>query len=334
MEVLLDPVSRSTAAVAAVDLDTRSRNVSLARDIVRRAFSSKRAREARFLFKKIDSTLRGHLRAELAALAGVLRQRQPIFFCPAFPAQGRTVREGRLLLRGKASSEDLRSLLSAAGLPATSIDLRTVRGDRLAEAITDGWRIGARAFVFDALSDADLDVIARVGIRIKPRPVFVGAAGLARALARRFAPEPARRIPRAELRPILTAVGSANAVSVRQANALSRSQVPGPADLLVQIQWSRTPVASDIAFVRRLGRRLAREVPQAHYVLTGGETARAVLTARGIRTLRLLGEVLPGIPLGEAPDGTRVCTKAGGFGQDDALIRCVARLRQDMKDRR
>lgn len=320
--------------MAAVDLDTRSRTASRARAIVRRAFASKRAREARFLFKKIDSTLRGHVRAELAALAGVLRQRQPIFFCPAFPAQGRTVRDGRLQVGGRPGSDDLRSILSAAGLPATAIDLRTVRGGRLAEAVTDGWRIGARAFVFDALRDADLDAIARVGIRIKPRPVFVGAAGLARALARRFAPEPARRIPRAEPRPILTAVGSANAVSVRQANALSRSQVLGVADLLVQIQWSRTPVASDIAFVRRLGRRLAREVPQAHYVLTGGETARAVLTARGIRTLRLLGEVRPGIPLGEAPDGTRVCTKAGGFGRDDALIRCVARLRQDMKDRR
>lgn len=320
--------------MAAVDLDTRSGSVAVARLRVRQAFSSRRAREARFLYKKIDSTLRGHVRAELSALAGVLRQRRPIFFCPAFPAQGRTVRGGRLAVNGQPGSDDLRALLAAAGLPSTSIDLLTVRGRRLAEAVTDGWRIGARAFVFDAERDTDLDRIARVGTTIKPRPVFVGAAGLARALARRFAPERKRPYPRAAPRPVLTAVGSANAVSVRQARALSRSQVPGPADLLVQIQWSRTPVASDIAFVRRLGRRLAREVPQAHYVLTGGETARAVLTARGIRTLRLLGEVLPGIPVGEAPDGTRVCTKAGGFGGDDALIRCVARLKQDMKDRR
>ena len=67
-----------------------------------------------------------------------------------------------------------------------------------------------------------------------------------------------------------------------------------------------------------------------HYVLTGGETARAVLGARNIRALRLLGEVEPGVPFGMAPDGTLVCTKAGAFGSPGTLANCVARLKREM----
>jgi uncharacterized protein YgbK (DUF1537 family) len=65
-------------------------------------------------------------------------------------------------------------------------------------------------------------------------------------------------------------------------------------------------------------------------VMTGGETARAVLIAAGLRGLRLRGEVEPGVPLGvgigtfEIP----VVTKAGAFGDRHTLRRCRAALRR------
>jgi uncharacterized protein YgbK (DUF1537 family) len=58
-----------------------------------------------------------------------------------------------------------------------------------------------------------------------------------------------------------------------------------------------------------------------------------VLGRLGIGELRLLGEVEPGVPFGIAPDGTLVCTKAGGFGSADTLLRCVRRLKREMKRR-
>ena len=132
-------------------------------------------------------------------------------------------------------------------------------------------------------------------------------------------------------RPIIAVVGSASPVSVRQAAQLGRSRVLGDSDLLVQLEWARAPRASDMPALRRLGRIVARRGPRAHYVLTGGATARAVLGAGGIRELRLLGEVEPGVPLGVARDGTLVCTKAGAFGALDTLVRCVARLKVETK---
>jgi len=63
-------------------------------------------------------------------------------------------------------------------------------------------------------------------------------------------------------------------------------------------------------------------------VLTGGETARAVLSRLGVRALRVMGEVETGVPILAAEgSGLLVVTKAGDFGDRDTLIRCRARLR-------
>jgi uncharacterized protein YgbK (DUF1537 family) len=308
-----------------VDLNTRARPERVARALVRRAFGSRAARGAGLLYKKIDSTLKGHVVAELSAVRRRLGDR-PVIFAPAFPAQGRLTRDARLVLHGAAASGDLRALLSRAGLPATHFDLPAVRGD-LAQAFRDAIAITAQGLVCDASSDADLDRIARAGLALRPRPLFVGSAGLARALARTLPRQKPRRRAAVPQRPVVAVVGSASPVSVRQAKRLAREN----SSILVQLAWTRAPAARDIPRIRRLGRIVAFAAPGAHYVLTGGETARAVLGARGIRDFRLLDEVEPGVPFGLARDGTLICTKAGAFGKPDALVKAVARLKREMK---
>jgi uncharacterized protein YgbK (DUF1537 family) len=296
---------------------------------VRRAFSAHRVKRADILFKKIDSTLRGHVGAELSSAMRSLPGNKPVLFVPAFPGQGRTVRNARLHLWGKPRSGDLRALLSRAGLPATHVDLAAVRGGSLAGALHAALATGARAMACDAVTDADLDRIARAGLALRPRPLFVGSAGLARALAGTFSRRRPAPRPAVSRRPVITVVGSAAAVSALQARRLARDA----SNILVQIAWGRQPTPGDIPAVRRLGRLVARAAPRAHYVLTGGETARAVLGARGIREYRLLGEVEPGVPFGMARDGTLICTKAGAFGRPDTLAKCVACLKREMKSR-
>jgi uncharacterized protein YgbK (DUF1537 family) len=131
--------------------------------------------------------------------------------------------------------------------------------------------------------------------------------------------------------PIAVVVGSASRVSVRQAKRLAPlAKREGVA--LYQLDWTRAPTAADSALVHAFGRIAARHADCAAYVLTGGETARAVLAARGVRGFRLLGEVEPGVPFGVSiPPGLAVCTKAGGFGGPDTLVHCVARLKREMR---
>jgi GNAT superfamily N-acetyltransferase len=104
--------------VAAIDLDTRRHPDAAA---VRAAAAGAEG----LLYKKIDSTLRGDVAAEVrAAMEGAGLPRAVI--APAFPAQGRTVRGGRVYVDGRPgraldgildaeTDEDLRAIVAAVG---------------------------------------------------------------------------------------------------------------------------------------------------------------------------------------------------------------------------
>jgi uncharacterized protein YgbK (DUF1537 family) len=70
--------------------------------------------------------------------------------------------------------------------------------------------------------------------------------------------------------------------------------------------------------------RVERSEPGA-LLVTGGETAIAVLGALGARGLSLAGELDPGVAVGTIVggpfDGLAVVTKAGGFGDEETLVR-------------
>jgi uncharacterized protein YgbK (DUF1537 family) len=68
-------------------------------------------------------------------------------------------------------------------------------------------------------------------------------------------------------------------------------------------------------------------------VLTGGDLAMGVCERLSSSALRIEEEVLPGIPCSTLTDGPfkglRMVTKAGGFGEKDALWRIIQYLRGD-----
>jgi uncharacterized protein YgbK (DUF1537 family) len=68
-------------------------------------------------------------------------------------------------------------------------------------------------------------------------------------------------------------------------------------------------------------------------VLTGGDVAMGTLQELGITELRIGGEVRPALPwtVARFADGTQmpVVTKAGSFGEADALMACLNLLQSD-----
>lgn len=68
----------------------------------------------------------------------------------------------------------------------------------------------------------------------------------------------------------------------------------------------------------------------AGVVVTGGDTARALLELLGAHGIDLVAEVLPGVPFGKVHGGRhpglQIVTKAGGFGGPDALLQAAAYL--------
>ncbi len=227
--------------VLAVDADTRGRERDDAAAETARLVRL-HAPATRLLFRKLDSTLRGHVAAELAALLAVRREAGPaaILLAAAFPATGRTTRDGVQLLDGVPLQDTviwqrermtgrafLPEMLGAAGLRTMVIGLEQVRADGLRLLIE---RSAARPLLdvlaCDAETEDDLARIAAAGIGLGPSLVWAGAAGLAAGLARLLphAGPPSRPgpVPMGPIEgPVLFVVGSMSAVSARQVASLS-----------------------------------------------------------------------------------------------------------------
>ncbi|KAB1185336.1 four-carbon acid sugar kinase family protein [Haloferax sp. MBLA0077] len=76
---------------------------------------------------------------------------------------------------------------------------------------------------------------------------------------------------------------------------------------------------------------LVHDDQPANLFLTGGATAITILNQLDAHALRMAGDAIePGIPLasvvGGVADGAAVITKAGGFGDEQAIIKSLARI--------
>ena len=253
------------------------------------------AHPQRPVFVKIDSTLRGHVRAGIMAVLSALETRPDrVVVCPAFPARGRTVVDAHVHVDGDPiENGSLRAAL--AGFPPT-----------------------AGLFVPAARSDEDISGMVR-NVHRSDRPdavLWVGSAGLARHVAELLNPPPRRQpIARHAAQRIAVVVGSQNEATARQVAALDR-------DFQQRVRAQVFTIdPRDAEFVAQVATSL-RKVDGL--VLTGGHTARVVLDALGIASFTVGGEVEPGIPWATVDEpAISLVTKAGGFGDDDALRRAV-----------
>jgi uncharacterized protein YgbK (DUF1537 family) len=173
------------ADVVAVDANTRqmSRRLAVARTSV--AAHALRTSETTRLFKKVDSTLRGHDGPELLACKRAWDSPLAIL-CPAFPATGRWVQDGEIFVDGRGSIGKVASL---ARLPADrrtgQLGLATLRGgvDAVHEALGRLAAAGARVVVADADTPGHLTTLVDAASRYSEAVLLAGSGGLAGALA-------------------------------------------------------------------------------------------------------------------------------------------------------
>jgi len=90
--------------------------------------------------------------------------------------------------------------------------------------------------------------------------------------------------------------------------------------------------AAAAACLAEVARNLAADDLVDGLIATGGDTARAAAEALGACDLRLWGEMEPGVPVGilDGPHPLPVITKAGGFGDQDTLVRLCNALRNSV----
>lgn len=309
--------------VLALVTDNRWRPPAEAAERMRGAVARVQAWAPELLFVKIDSTLRGRVRADVRVALDAWGIGDAVA-TPAFPAQGRIVRDGALVVHG----------------------VQTVArvGDHFPAGVS----------VVDAQSHQDLvDIARRI---LDDGAVAVGSGGLARALADVLvaAPGPRRR-PRARVTGVLLVVGTAHAATRAQVSTLlaagallvmvgpsTRSPVEDATtalhdgrrvvltcDVAGEVEPDSQQAAALVEDLARIVRAVVNAAPSAGLVLTGGATALAVAFALGVSEVRLRSEVTEGLPLGEMVIGDRripVVTKSGGFGAQDSLCRAAEAL--------
>lgn len=357
-------------SAAAVDTESRGLPPADAAARVRRAAGALEARLAGGrIFKKIDSTVRGPVAAELEALMGASGVSTAIV-CPAFPDQGRTVRDGVLSVHGLPAHEspagtdpdypgqtsDLVEILSRPSgrpvsllplpvslvpLPVSLVPLKEVRGPIEELARTLVMRRGL--VVADAEVDEDLDALARAAMD-HPGILLAGSAGLAGAAARAWgfaAPVPPLPAPGAWLvvagsrhpatRAQMDALEAAGSAGVRLSGAREpelatvvaalRAGKPAFLSIHAGLEGSRHAIAARLAAAAKTV--LAQASP-ALLVLTGGETAQAVLRALAASGLEITGAPGSGLALGRLVINPAsilpILTKAGGFGAPDLFV--------------
>ena len=194
------------------------------------------------LYKKIDSTLRGNVASELAALLHTRRSNNAenaklsMLMAPSLPAQGRTCVGGRLFVHGVplektdiwqteacAPRSDISQLLADASLSCGLIDMQVVRSSptALRQAILQSAKQND-VVLCDAQTDGDLRALAEVSVGEPALTAWVGSAGLAAQIphAIGIVPDPNRPEIGFASGPTLLVVGSAASVSQRQARIL------------------------------------------------------------------------------------------------------------------
>ena len=336
----------------AVDTDGRESDAATAAErtaLAVRGALRQAAGERVLVYKKIDSTLRGHIASELEALMAEPGLFDAAVVCPTLPEQGRTLRGGVLHVRGEPL-KDLTGLLRAADPSAAPLAAAHLLDGTLAN--------GARLLAVDAEDEAGLDRLAAAILRSERRLLAVGSAGLAKALARqvfgsRAAPT---ELPRPG-GPVVGVVGSFSPVAASQLDAIERDGRAVVIRLAPDAWLDEARAAEGVATAREASREgrpviltaqgapmpgsSSRALVQAmaaaaepllrsasSLVLTGGDTARAVLDRLHIQELQVLGELEPGICLSRPADpaAPHIVTKAGAFGDAGALLRVIRRF--------
>jgi uncharacterized protein YgbK (DUF1537 family) len=235
--------SLGPSVVQVFDSESRSIDVQEAKQRILEVMAelSSSARQDFRVFKKVDSTLRGHIGTEIEAMLQGLDRRVALL-APSFPTNGRTVYSGTLRVNGVPVSET--AFAADPSNPITS--------DRVADLVRQTTELpvvelthdvisqgtdavlefvnalpgSATIVVADSETDEDLSILAQA-VFMNAAIIPCGSAGLAKQLAKVWCEESSSEAISGYSRPacskVCVAVGSANPQAHEQLSCLTTS---------------------------------------------------------------------------------------------------------------
>jgi len=353
-------VEQNIPEVYIINTDSRFDDPKKAYDKVKNASRQLKAMGVTSVFKKIDSTLRGNIGAEIDALFDEF-DIEVLPFCAAFPDMGRTTVNGHLLVYDKLVTQtefatDSRNPVLESHIP-TLLANQTKNSDFIIVCEASS-RDDVKEFVKE-ISRSELEVV-------------VGSAGFAKELVEAWTGRKPRRksiknsslkkTDTKSLNPVLLISGSRNGTTYSQIEKLSSISeimfVPvdfsenkvklanwldtsGTADSMEKSQGKSMLIFAlskskqldprrVMNILSQLAGTLCKKGLFRKLILAGGDTAVNVCRVLNIGKLRLLRSVLPGMALcSDMENRYSIILKPGSFGDEDALVKCYGFLKEE-----
>jgi 2-keto-3-deoxygluconate permease len=379
-----DQINRSLKECDVLVVDTESR-FDRKEDAYRKLYGTGKiilTENIKYIYKKIDSTFRGNVGAEISGLMDSLNINLTILV-PALPSHKRTTIDGNVYVNGvllsdTEASNDPKTPVKDSYIPdilscQTSKKIAVINynevlsGEQnLIKKIDELVINGTDIIVIDAKEDGDIAFIASVITGIKGKVLFAGSSGLAIHLPEYF------EIKKEKFCNIVMA-GSVSEITIKQVDhAIARSVVilidietgklfseerkqekrrifdilrsssVSGCDIIIRSASSKECVQQSFEkgreygldkfgvsevianFLGEISRFIIQEIKINGIMFTGGDTAIKAAESLNISGTIIQDEILPGIPYGrfveERYENIIVVSKAGGFGNDDAIF--------------
>lgn len=356
VSVPLEPEAMSAMApevLLVLSTETRNAAPALAAARVRSFLRAAKTQQRELLFKKIDSTLRGPVGAELAVLLAEFPERT-VHLCPANPATRRVVCDGKLFVDGVPL--ELSAFRHDPRAPVETSDIVELLRRQGVAARQDGPAADLRrerVVVCDAKSEEDVQKLVLDARAHKPSSILVGSAAIAVAMAASLPGSTGHATPLAAPGAVILSA-SLHPVSARQLDVFAASGAGG--EVLARVVQPPGAVAQAIAAARRRARAVAlrlatspgqsaealltwiaqltaalgAQLPDDALLLTGGDTAAAACRALDGVRLDVNREFEPGVigaRLTTRDGRTRtVVVKPGAYGQSELWLDLVTKL--------
>lgn len=307
----------ANADILVLDTDSRAESATVAAERVTKACKAVDKLGIAHLYKKIDSTLRGNLGAEISA---AYTEFKPVLtvIAPAFPKAGRRTIGGHQLLESMPISmteiaHDPKTPVTESWIPQLLgredgkvgvIPLEKVMGGPsvIYDEITKRLGIGEDWLVFDAVSEENLRHITEAAARFE-QVLWVGSAGLAEHLPTvlRWGTEQEKNstmVSKYNLK--LVVAGSVSAITQKQIRTYIEEKFV-PYIILDSVAAVLRPT-QEIARVVSLAKKFLQEEDLVVYcsndeevvaqVITAGKSINITSTEVGINIATVLGQVV------------------------------------------
>ncbi len=309
-----------------------------------------------YIYKKVDSGLRGNVGAELSAVMDAYGQ-DSLHFIPAYPKMNRITRNGYHYINGKLLEESI--FAEDPFEPAKSSSIFDVVSKQTSKKLLKGFQKGNGIHIYDAVTEDDL---SRIAATLGPDNLRLcsGCAGFAPYLATVLGFD-SRNIETINVRkPLIVISGSLNQVSINQIEkaaaigykrfSLSKTEKADP-DFITSFAGKKMlenvkhSVLSDgvaiidvnsgspfeeknarqrvASLLGSIAKALLDMQIDAIFFLIGGDTLKAMTDEISCNEISIVCEIGIGMVLNKImykESEIFVISKSGGFGDENLLI--------------